>query len=90
MARFVRILVRTYQLTLSPLLGWLGGPGCGCRFQPTCSHYFVEAVDTYGLWRGGWLGLKRLGRCHPWGGSGNDPVPERVLGQNTIAQIVCE
>ena len=46
-----------------------------CRFTPTCSEYAVEAIKKYGPLRGGWLALKRLARCHPWGGSGYDPVP---------------
>jgi putative membrane protein insertion efficiency factor len=71
----IRLLIRGYQLIVSPALTLLLGPGCGCRFQPTCSRYFLEAVETHGALRGGWLGLKRLGRCHPWGGSGFDPVP---------------
>jgi putative membrane protein insertion efficiency factor len=71
----VRLLIRLYQWTVSPFLVWLCGPGCGCRFEPTCSHYFLEAVETHGVVRGGWLGLKRLSRCHPWGGCGCDPVP---------------
>jgi uncharacterized protein len=70
-----RVLIRLYQCTLSPVLTLLGGPGSGCRFQPTCSAYFLEAVEAHGVFRGGWLGLKRLSRCHPWGGSGHDPVP---------------
>jgi putative membrane protein insertion efficiency factor len=75
----VRFLVRLYQWTVSPFLVWLGGPGTGCRFEPTCSTYVLEAVEAHGLWRGGWLGLKRLGRCHPWGGCGCDPVPSPFL-----------
>ncbi len=62
-------LVRLYQLTLSP---WLGA---NCRFQPTCSAYAIEALETHGVIRGGWLALCRIARCHPWGGSGFDPVP---------------
>ena len=46
-----------------------------CRYQPTCSHYALGAVERHGARRGGWLALKRIGRCHPWGGSGWDPVP---------------
>ena len=46
-----------------------------CRYTPTCSQYMVEAVRKYGPFKGTWLGLKRLARCHPWGGSGYDPVP---------------
>jgi len=62
-------LIRLYQLTLSP---WLGNP---CRYEPTCSHYAAEAIQRHGAVRGVWLAAKRLGRCHPWGGSGYDPVP---------------
>jgi hypothetical protein len=62
-------LVRLYQAVLSPYL-----PNA-CRYTPTCSQYTIEAVNRYGFWKGGRLGLRRLGRCHPWGGSGYDPVP---------------
>ena len=62
-------LVKLYQLAISP---WLGG---NCRFQPTCSAYAIEALETYGPLKGGWLALRRIARCHPWGGSGYDPVP---------------
>ncbi len=48
-----------------------------CRFWPTCSSYALEALEGHGLWRGGWLVTRRLARCHPWGGGGVDPVPER-------------
>ncbi|HMJ04720.1 MAG TPA: membrane protein insertion efficiency factor YidD [Chthoniobacterales bacterium] len=75
MLLIVRFLIRAYQVTISPALSWLGGPGSGCRFEPTCSRYFLEAVETHGVLRGSWLGLRRLGRCHPWGGKGHDPVP---------------
>ena len=70
-----RILIRGYQWLISPMLSWLGGPGSGCRFEPSCSRYFLEAVETHGGFRGAWLGIKRLARCHPWGGLGYDPVP---------------
>ncbi len=70
-------LARTYQLTLSPILQVLGGPGCGCRFEPSCSRYFIEAVQAHGAWRGGFMGLRRLAKCHPWGGFGYDPVPHK-------------
>ena len=60
--------VRVYQATISRLLPPM------CRYQPTCSHYMVEAIERHGL-RGLWLGTKRLCRCHPWGGEGYDPVP---------------
>ena len=75
MRGLIRILIRAYQLTLSPLLHALGGAGSGCRFEPSCSEYFLQAVEMHGALRGSWLGLKRIGRCHPWGGAGHDPVP---------------
>ncbi|NQU71301.1 MAG: membrane protein insertion efficiency factor YidD [Rhodospirillales bacterium] len=62
-------LVRGYQLFISPIL-----PGT-CRYSPSCSAYAAEAVQTHGALRGGWLALKRMARCHPWGGWGYDPVP---------------
>lgn len=62
-------LVRFYQLCISPLLP------PSCRYVPTCSQYALEALRKYGPIKGGWLTLKRLARCHPWGGSGYDPVP---------------
>lgn len=62
-------LIRGYQYIISPLLP------AACRYQPTCSEYGLEAIHRYGALRGGWLTLKRLGRCHPWGGHGYDPVP---------------
>jgi len=63
-------LIRVYQLALSP---WLGTQ---CRYEPTCSKYAAEALERHGVTRGAWLAAKRLGRCHPWGRSGYDPVPE--------------
>jgi uncharacterized protein len=74
----VGIFIRGYQLLISPILRVISGPGGGCRFEPTCSHYFLGACKVHGLWRGGWLGLRRLGRCHPWGGQGIDMVPTQL------------
>jgi putative membrane protein insertion efficiency factor len=74
----IRVLHRGYKLTISPLLAWMAGPGGGCRFEPSCSDYLVEAVETHGFARGSWLGVRRLGRCHPWGGQGIDLVPPRA------------
>jgi putative membrane protein insertion efficiency factor len=75
MRALIRIIVRTYQLTLSPLLVAISGPGSGCRFHPSCSEYFLQAIQSHGTVRGIFLGLKRIARCHPWGGCGEDPVP---------------
>jgi uncharacterized protein len=62
-------LVRFYQLAISPYFP------ARCRYQPTCSAYAIESLGKHGALKGGWLALKRMGRCHPWGGSGFDPVP---------------
>jgi putative membrane protein insertion efficiency factor len=62
-------LIRLYQQLISPLLP------PSCRFMPTCSVYAVTAIERYGILRGGWLALKRVGRCHPWSPGGFDPVP---------------
>ncbi|MBV8654165.1 MAG: membrane protein insertion efficiency factor YidD, partial [Alphaproteobacteria bacterium] len=66
----LRRLVRLYQLLLSPVLP------PSCRYLPTCSDYAIEALARHGVLAGTWLTLRRLARCHPWGGSGYDPVPE--------------
>jgi len=66
-------LVRFYRLMLSP---WLGS---GCRFEPTCSAYALQALQQHGAARGSYLTLKRLGRCHPWCAGGHDPVPNTHL-----------
>ncbi|HEY4282082.1 MAG TPA: membrane protein insertion efficiency factor YidD [Chthoniobacterales bacterium] len=90
MLRLLRLLVRSYQVLISPLLAWLSGPASGCRFQPTCSRYCIEALETHGCFRGLWLTVKRVGRCHPWGGSGLDPVPPPAPTDRTVAPCVCE
>ena len=84
MNRVVRFLIRAYQYTVSPVFSFLAGPGSGCRFTPTCSQYFLEAVETFGVVRGTWMGLKRLARCHPWGGQGFDPVPRRQRASSSF------
>lgn len=63
------LLIKVYQYSISPLMG------SKCRFTPTCSHYSLEAFKKYGLFKGFYLTLKRISKCHPWGGSGYDPVP---------------
>lgn len=65
-----KLLIYGYRFLLSPILG------VNCRFAPSCSAYALEALDKYGPLRGGLLTVKRIGRCHPWGGSGYDPVPD--------------
>ena len=62
-------LIKIYQWVISP---WLGPQ---CRFTPTCSNYALQAFQKYGLFKGFWLSIKRISRCHPWGGHGEDPVP---------------
>lgn len=84
----IRFVIRGYQCTLSPVLGLLCGADSGCRFTPTCSAYFLEAVETHGIGRGSWLGLKRLARCHPWGGCGYDPVPNAKNLSSTLPAAV--
>jgi putative membrane protein insertion efficiency factor len=65
------LLIRIYQVLISPLFP------SSCRYSPTCSHYGIEAFQKHGLIKGGWLTIKRIASCNPWGGSGYDPVPER-------------
>jgi putative membrane protein insertion efficiency factor len=69
-ARMVRAVVRGYQVVFA----WRPSP---CRYTPTCSTYAIEALEMHGALRGSWLATRRIARCHPWGGHGFDPVPER-------------
>ena len=64
-------LIRFYQRSISPLTP------PACRFSPTCSEYAVQAIERFGVLKGGWLAIKRILRCNPWGGHGYDPVPEK-------------
>ena len=72
--RFLKFLlifpIRVYQKLLSPLLGQ------NCRYTPTCSHYSVEAIQEWGIFKGTWMAVKRIVSCNPWGGFGYDPVPK--------------
>lgn len=69
LAYIMRGLIKGYQWLISPIL-----PG-SCRFYPSCSSYTLQAIETHGALKGGWLGLKRIVRCHPWNDGGMDPVP---------------
>ena len=67
---FILILpIKLYQILISPLIG------PSCRFTPTCSNYAIEAINKHGPFKGFWLAIKRISKCHPWGDSGHDPVP---------------
>ncbi|TAE47500.1 MAG: membrane protein insertion efficiency factor YidD [Bacteroidetes bacterium] len=66
---FFVVLIRIYQYMISPFFPQ------SCRYTPTCSQYAVEAIQKHGPFKGGWLAVKRISSCHPWGGSGYDPVP---------------
>ena len=66
----LRAAIRFYRYFISPLLG------VNCRYLPGCSEYALEALEKHGALRGSWLAARRIARCHPWGGSGYDPVPE--------------
>ena len=63
------IPIKLYQILISPILG------PKCRYHPTCSQYSIEAINKHGPFKGTWLAIKRISSCHPWGGSGHDPVP---------------
>lgn len=69
MKRVLVEIVHVYQLLISPLL-----PPNSCRFYPSCSHYAVDAIEKYGVWKGIWLAARRLSKCHPWHEGGYDPV----------------
>lgn len=70
MKQLLVLFVRAYQVGISPLLP------AACRYHPTCSQYAIEALEKHGAWRGSWLAIKRIGRCHPFRPGGYDPVPE--------------
>jgi putative membrane protein insertion efficiency factor len=85
--------VRLYRWTLSPALTLLFG-SAGCRFQPTCSAYALEALQTHGALAGSWLAARRVCRCHPWGGGGHDPVPGNAesgkrKAENPVVPATC-
>ncbi len=80
---FLKALITVYKYVISPLLG------PKCRYLPTCSSYAMEAIENHGPFKGAWLAVKRILRCHPWGGSGYDPVPpkEGSEGCNCKAEL---
>jgi len=81
MVRLMHWFIRFYQIAISPLLG------PRCRYIPTCSQYSLEAIHTHGACKGGWFAIKRLCRCHPWGGYGYDPVPPKAILFISFLQI---
>ncbi|MFA9216755.1 MAG: membrane protein insertion efficiency factor YidD [Sphingomonadaceae bacterium] len=83
MKTVLRLLLRTYQLTISPLLG------PRCRFYPSCSAYAIEALEVHGAAKGSWLALRRVGRCHPWHDGGLDPVPPVPAADKNSSTTAC-
>ena len=76
MKNFLIGIIKTYKVTLSPLLEMVFGKAC--RFTPTCSEYTIEALEKFGAVKGLGMGIKRFSKCHPWGGFGYDPVVKSV------------
>ena len=77
MSIFLQLLLLFYRWLLSPILHVLCGPGFGCRFEPSCSCYFMESIKNHGVCYGLLLGVTRILRCHPWSRGGYDPVPHQ-------------
>ncbi len=75
MKTIIRWMIMGYRKFLNPVLHALGGPLMGCRFRPTCSQYFLDAVESHGVSKGVCLGIWRILRCNPWSRGGDDPVP---------------
>ncbi|MCM1323694.1 MAG: membrane protein insertion efficiency factor YidD [Acetobacter sp.] len=69
LCRLIIFIIKFYKKIISPLLP------CACRYTPTCSEYMIQAISFYGIWKGTYLGIRRILRCHPWGECGEDPVP---------------
>jgi putative membrane protein insertion efficiency factor len=69
LAHILALPIKGYRLLFSPWVGY------NCRYQPTCSAYALEALEKHGAFKGGWMALRRIGRCNPWGQCGHDPVP---------------
>lgn len=77
-----RALIRAYQIVVSPVKNVVFGPAGGCRFTPSCSEYARIALHEHGFFRGGWLAIRRILRCHPFHPGGHDPVPSRKTATN--------
>ncbi|WP_062100463.1 membrane protein insertion efficiency factor YidD [Candidatus Xiphinematobacter sp. Idaho Grape] len=86
MRKLLLLPLKGYRFLVSPCLHILVGPGCGCRFEPTCSRYATEAIQVHGLLRGSVLTLSRICKCHPWGGWGYDPVP-RFRSRASVSKL---
>ena len=85
------LAIRVHRLTISPAQTFLFGPTGGCRFTPTCSQYAMDAIREQGALAGGWMGLKRICRCHPWGDGGHDPAPgAEVRSEKVEGGIILE
>ncbi len=78
MKKIMIFLIKVYQKIISPIL-----PNV-CRYKPSCSEYFIEALQIHGVFRGTFLGIKRIIKCHPWGGSGYDPVPPKKTDKDNL------
>lgn len=79
----LKALIRSYQLLISPLFP------ATCRYTPTCSSYALTAIERFGPWRGGWMAIKRILRCHPWHAGGYDPVPQiPMVGKTNLSDLV--
>ncbi|MFH1499201.1 MAG: membrane protein insertion efficiency factor YidD [Verrucomicrobiota bacterium] len=87
-ARALLAGVHVYQAVISPALHAAGGPACGCRFTPTCSHYAADALRTHGALHGSWLAARRLAKCHPFHPGGHDPVPAAPLRQRPVCTAI--
>lgn len=82
LSRFLTGAIRLYQRLLSPLMG------ARCRYHPSCSHYTVEAIEIHGPLKGTWMGIRRIGRCHPFHEGGLDPVPGSESPQTTQGSVL--
>lgn len=75
------VILRVYRAVISPLYGDV------CRYYPSCSSYTLQAIQQYGVLRGSWLGVRRIGRCHPWAAGGVDDVPQRVVQKYAVTRF---